>query len=96
MKLKLTQQLFSKKNENHYNATNPGKWLINYSDSPAMTSTVNLYTFTDDNLPPLTIYSTVVSFASAKPSDHGVLQVIYAPGNNVPTFYQCSDITLRN
>jgi len=85
--------LVFQKNENHFYASNPGSFSVNYWQGGEPTL---LATIPDTNTPWSYVYTLDVSMPST--SGLGWLQVVYATNNPAvknTNFYQCSDIVLN-
>jgi len=78
------------KNQNHYWATEPGMFEINYQ-ADGSTDWVNLKTIPDTNTPSGTMY-TIDLFLNFKPAAHAILQAVYIAHGPVPHFYSCADV----
>ncbi|XP_052714057.1 uncharacterized protein LOC128187678 [Crassostrea angulata] len=81
------------KNLDHYNKTNPGKFVISLSERQTVAPKV-LATVPDAGEPSLHIYSVKVMAPREPPNTMHFLQVTYEPNNaQAPkAFYQCSDV----
>ncbi|XP_055872470.1 uncharacterized protein LOC106072687 [Biomphalaria glabrata] len=77
------------KNNNHYNAANPGYFTISLGATEATVKEVKRIPDTSD--PSLSLYSATVNVPST--TGHMILQVTYVT-NTTPTFYQCSDVLI--
>jgi len=76
------------KNLNHWDASAPGNFTINFSDG---NSWHNLASMPDNNDASLTLFALNVTLPNTK-SGKSMLQVIYAPNGPAGPFYQCADI----
>mmetsp|Transcript_2034 Transcript_2034/g.7359 ORF Transcript_2034/g.7359 Transcript_2034/m.7359 type:complete len:180 (+) Transcript_2034:84-623(+) len=85
------------KNQNHYNATEPGNFsfAIAYRSNPQQQHDfIDLGSIPDTDTPALTMYTVPVELPNPI-LRHAVLQVAYNTNNSPGTFYQCADINLR-
>jgi len=77
------------KNLNHWDATNPGNFTVNFSENGMMWK--NLASMPDNNDASLTLFTLNVTIPNIK-APKTMLQVIYAPNGPPGPFYQCADI----
>ena len=84
------------KNQNHWYSNNPGTFNISWADATDPETFIPIYSFVDDNSPPLTLYTYELDVANEIPEDSkgGILSMAYyTPGIPV-NFYQCADVVV--